>query len=253
MAKQILIPTDIVFIGQSIASIPQVRDFNETADVTFFAHLNLWDPEREDYLLRCNETKIIDYLGLIVFRARQILVAGNSVTDQAKLPSTADWTVFQKLTESLEIDGWIFDGDRVVASGRLELDRIRKLIPRQYLGKVDDDLKLIASTVDAVPTQAIGASKNILETVSKSVLYELGVESQYKDPNVQQLVSEAYKALDIRFPDHPDDEKASNAVRQIVAGFSQIAGVSRHFEMSMADSTVVLKREWQLQLSPVSR
>ena len=50
------------------------------------------------------------------------------------------------------------------------------------------------------------------------------------DPNHRDIVSTqcsvklTWDPLDVRFPERPDDDRAFGAVRQIVAGFSQIAG-----------------------------
>ena len=153
-------------------------------------HLNAWDEYERS--LRKSECLVLAYFGLVIYRARKI---HTSQRTQSGSQDTETDEIFRDLIDSLASDGWVHDGVHLVASGRMEIDRIRKLVPRPYLNKVENDLKLIASTVDSVPAHAIGASKNLLETISKIVMRELGVKPTQQDPNLQQLVSEAFKAL----------------------------------------------------------
>jgi hypothetical protein len=194
----------------------QPQHEEETPEETLFAYM-----EGLDLQLPSQERRFVDALGIILYRIGNVPV-DRPFSDRA---ASAEWErLYANLSRSLGVDGWRVDDYRLVPSARLLTDRIRKLTPRQYQARIEADLKLIETFVDSQPSQAIGAAKNVAETVSRIVLAEMGLQPSQKDPTVQQLVGEAFKALDLRLTDGDDNATAMAAVRKIVAGFSQITG-----------------------------
>jgi hypothetical protein len=85
--------------------------------------------------------------------------------------------------------------------------------------QIDIMLKMQAEN----PTEAIGKSKEFIESCCKTILEEIGVAIS-KDWNVSQLVKVTMKSLDISTEDVSDVSDAGKTVKAVLGNLSGIAG-----------------------------
>lgn len=132
-----------------------------------------------------------------------------------------DESAFRKLVALLQRDGYSVSEGIIHASGTLDVDAIIEAAEVIDIRHIQPHLNRIADSVDADPAQAIGSSKELLETVSKAILHELGDDFDQFN-TLQQLVKAAFKSLDLATEDIPDAKKGADSIRKVLAGLSQI-------------------------------
>jgi len=129
----------------------------------------------------------------------------------------------EKLVNLLKRDGYIYDSKRLVSVGEIDLRGLHEASDVVDVTTLRDHIRRIEDNVEADPAQAIGSSKELVETVAKLVLQHYGEDPEQYD-KVQQLVKRALKLLDLAIEDIPDSTKGAESIRQILSALSQIVG-----------------------------
>ena len=123
----------------------------------------------------------------------------------------------------MEADGYHFDGERFVpltGSPHPSLDRMHILASSLNLNVLKDEIERLADSVDADPPLVVGTSKELVETICKTVLEDRGVPLQNED--ITGLVRATAKELSLLPSDIPDRAKGAKAIRRILSNLTQI-------------------------------
>jgi len=87
---------------------------------------------------------------------------------------------------------------------------------------MNQQIELLLSLCDDNPTEAIGKSKELVESCCITILDELGIDH---NPNwdIGQLAGEALKQLNLTPQDIPEDIKLANEIKAILGNLRAIA------------------------------
>ncbi len=162
-----------------------------------------------------------DYYGAIDWSSREHVGRFIRVLESILLPLDADTRENSELTKVLRAEGWEFDG-----KGRLRKhDEMLDISELEDLG--DDSavamhIARILDSVEARPEEAIGAAKDLIESVTKHVLHELGETLTGKE-DLPELTRRAQKALGL----HPEavspTQAGFDAIKRLLGALSTVA------------------------------
>ncbi|MEX2223222.1 MAG: abortive infection family protein [Candidatus Rokuibacteriota bacterium] len=138
-------------------------------------------------------------------------------------PATMSKKEFDKLVNLLRRDGFAYESGRLVPTSGVDLRDLPIASATVDRHTLHDHIKRIEDSVDSDPSQAIGSTKELVETVAKLVLLQYG-EDPDQHATLQQLVKHAFKCLDLSIETIPEARKGAEAIRQILSGLSQIVG-----------------------------
>jgi abortive infection Abi-like protein len=144
----------------------------------------------------------------------------SSVPEPVAAPATKE---FAKLVNLLRRDGFVYESGRLVPTSGVDLRALPIASSAVDRHTLHDHIKRIEDSVESDPSQAVGSTKELVETVAKLVLVQYGEDPEQHD-TLQQLVKHAFKCLDLSIEKIPEARKGADAIRQILSGLSQIVG-----------------------------
>ncbi len=130
-------------------------------------------------------------------------------------------TTHQKLVRALRRDGYSWTDGAIIGTGHLDVDALRDAAQPLDLAHVQPHIRRISDSVESDPAQAIGSSKELLETVAKAIVIEYGDEPCNYD-TFPRLVKAAMKHLDLSKESIPEAAKGSKSILQALGGMSQV-------------------------------
>ncbi|MAQ94366.1 MAG: hypothetical protein CMM84_12680 [Rhodothermaceae bacterium] len=126
-----------------------------------------------------------------------------------------------KLTRLLQRDGFSYKDGAIYSGNGLDPDALKDAAEPLDVRHVQPHIRRIMESVETDPDQAIGSSKELLESVAKAVLTEHGEDpSQFS--KFPQLVKAALKALDLSTESIPSASKGAKSMMRALSGMSQI-------------------------------
>lgn len=126
-----------------------------------------------------------------------------------------------KLLRVLRRDGYGWSNGAVVGTSQLDADALLDAAQPLDVAHVLPHIRRISESVEADPAQAIGSSKELLETVAKAVIKECGADPASYD-TFPRLVKAAMKCLDLARESIPDAAKGSKSILQALSGMNQV-------------------------------
>ena len=138
-------------------------------------------------------------------------------------PATTFKKEFDKLVNLLKRDGFVYESGRLVPTSGVDLHALPIASTAVDRHTLHDHIKRIEDNVESDPSQAVGSTKELVETVAKLVLVQYGEDPEQHD-TLQQLVKHAFKCLDLSIEKIPEARKGAEAIRQVLSGLSQIVG-----------------------------
>lgn len=139
------------------------------------------------------------------------------ITEFNKHLSTAGWQIVAQTT----IAGRSVYGAVRSYSSMLKthLNSIHETLNTEYISKL---LNRMHSSIESDPELAIGSAKELIESVSRTVLTDQNIAFS-KDDNVQQLVKKALKELKLDPDDMPHTTKAMDSIKPLLKSLGTIA------------------------------
>ena len=110
---------------------------------------------------------------------------------------------------------------RLQASGGPELDHLVDVAPVADMTQLRAQIERIRQAVSNDPSLAIGSAKELVETVCKTLLNEMSVESPAK-PDVPALVRTTARALRLLPEDVPEASRGRDISRRILQNLASI-------------------------------
>ena len=131
--------------------------------------------------------------------------------------------LFESLRKWIERDGFRYENGKVVADSNnviigTSVESLQK-IDSDYITK---QLQRINDSLDSDPSLAIGTAKELIESVSKTILDERKIEYSNKD-NVSELVGSARKALNLLPDDIDESARGGKLIKGILSNLGGIA------------------------------
>lgn len=88
---------------------------------------------------------------------------------------------------------------------------------------IDNQINMMMDSIDKNPTEAIGKTKELIETCCIIILENRGISID-KNWSVQQLSKQAVKSLKLTPDDIPDSAKASDTIKKLLSNLASICG-----------------------------
>ena len=129
---------------------------------------------------------------------------------------------FRDLTRSLQRDGYAFQNRCLISTGPVDLRTIDVATTLVDQAALREHLRRIEDSVDHDPEQAIGSSKELLETIAKQVLECYSVDPTQHEDTVPRLLKRAFQLLDLSSETLPETTRGVDAIRKVFSGLSQI-------------------------------
>lgn len=129
----------------------------------------------------------------------------------------------RKLTSLLKRDGYVYEGGRLFPIGEVDLTAVPLATDVVDRTTLLDHIRRIESSIETDPAQAVGSSKELVETVAKLVLQHYGLDPEAYD-TLPRLVKQALKCLNLSTEGLHEAKKGVESIRQVLAALSQIVG-----------------------------
>ena len=124
-----------------------------------------------------------------------------------------------RISRLLTADGFkVQDGYILLGSGLADIERAAKLHDIDGLAAMLPRI----SNIDDDPWLAIGTAKEIIGSMSRSILHHLGEADPPADTDLLKLTKLAVKPLGLVASDVPEAKKGAESIRKVLAGLSQI-------------------------------
>jgi hypothetical protein len=120
-----------------------------------------------------------------------------------------------------EISGRSVYGARSLIQGAPAVDHLRAISPQVDAGYISQQITRMESAVTNDPDLAIGTAKELVETVAKTILDDLGIAYERHD-DLPALVKAARKALKLVPEDVPKSAEANNTIRRLVSNLGSV-------------------------------
>lgn len=141
--------------------------------------------------------------------------------------SDAAWTEnnFNNLKKWIKKDGFIYQNGVLVSTNRnpafdMTADTLNSL-DSDY---ISNQLQRINDSIQDDPTLAIGTSKELIESVCKTILDERNIQYDRND-DIMDLVKKTRKVLKLLPDDIPDSAKGAEAIRKLLSSLGNIAHI----------------------------
>lgn len=127
-----------------------------------------------------------------------------------------------ELAEKTQISGHpIFGGRRMILGNEVlktKKREIENVLSEEYVIK---QINIMESSVDSSPGLAIGTSKELIETICKTILQERNIEIN-KNWDLPKLLKETATHLKLTPTEIPNKAKASNTIKKILGSLSTV-------------------------------
>lgn len=132
----------------------------------------------------------------------------------------------EKLLAALRQDGYEWVDGQFVSAGSFLLEGIAKLAQLRNLPELTAQVNRLAKAIESDPPLAVGAAKDMVESVCKTILGELGVP--VRNEALPKMVRVTAKNLGLAPADVPNQTKGEDAIRRVLNSLAQIAdGMAR--------------------------
>ncbi|MBT3240565.1 MAG: abortive infection family protein [Chloroflexi bacterium] len=141
--------------------------------------------------------------------------------------------IFEAYNNYLKFDGWeiyennsmsghpIFSYRKILLNNSQSIKNTKIISEKIDTNYVQTQIKRIEKSIVDDPELAIGASKEFLETVCKTILLEKGIE--LTNPKLPALVRETLKQLKLLPNDIPNEVKASETIKRLLMNLASIS------------------------------
>lgn len=127
-----------------------------------------------------------------------------------------------KLTNLLRRDGWEYrDGELLPRGGRHAFTDLEQHAVAFDLEHISREIERLKQSVETDPAQAIGTSKELVESCCKTILSECNVEID-RHSDLVPLVKATAKALKLTPDDVDDAKRGADIIRQLLHKLSGI-------------------------------
>lgn len=109
-------------------------------------------------------------------------------------------------------DGYVFEKNRIRAHGATVAKHLAAKLDAVSAQRIHDDMRRIEEATDGDPALSIGAAKELIERVCKTILDAKGVQA--KDSDLSVLVKAATSILQLAPDGIPEAAKGSEAVKR---------------------------------------
>lgn len=120
-----------------------------------------------------------------------------------------------------DISGRPVYGARSLAEGSAAVGLLRAASPQVDVAYISQQITRMESAINSDPDLAIGTAKELVETVAKTILDDLGVQYGKRD-DLPDLVKAARKALRLVPDSVPDDRQAADTVRRLLSNLGAV-------------------------------
>jgi len=133
-----------------------------------------------------------------------------------------DKTWFQVLNSYLKRDGYQFENGKISKSGHIaHLEDFKTAVSVLDKGWFQDSIERIRKSVDQDPGLAIGSTKELLESILKTILAESDIPVN-KDDDIPKLLKQVQKVLDI-LPEGVDEaKKGAETIKILLSNLGQV-------------------------------
>lgn len=140
--------------------------------------------------------------------------------------------LLKTFNQYLALDGWeIFEIMRVGDKPRFSVRQLPQFPVNKLeivMRELDTDYvhrKIISmeSSIESNPDSAIGAAKNFVETICKTILNKEGIEFDEKNIDVSPLVKLTQKQLRLLREDVPNSAKAADSIKTLLSNLGAIS------------------------------
>lgn len=127
------------------------------------------------------------------------------------------------LLKWLRLDGYEFkDGKLAAKAGTVHLADIEAAASRRDVPELRQQIERLRDSVDDDPSLAIGTAKEMVETVCKEILTDLGVGFA-DDADVPALIKSVRTQLRLLPTDVPKEAKGSETIRTLLGNLGHVA------------------------------
>ena len=127
------------------------------------------------------------------------------------------------LVRWLQKDGYEFENQRLRPRGRDIAPHLSAMITAMDAQRLHDDIQRIGDAVESDPPLAIGAAKELIESVCRTILDELQ-QPIAKNADLGELVKETTKCLKLAPSDIPEAAKGAELVKKTLHNLAAIVG-----------------------------
>lgn len=113
-------------------------------------------------------------------------------------------------------------GARSLIEGTRAVDQLRAVSPHVDAAYISQQITRMESSINNDPDLAIGTAKELVETVAKTILDELGIGYSNQD-DLPALVKATRKALRLVPEQVPDSARASDTIRRLLSNLGTVA------------------------------
>ena len=124
----------------------------------------------------------------------------------------------------MERDGYRYENGVFVQPPRKEeplIQGIRKYATSHNLEALHSQVDRLSQAAENDPSLAIGTSKEMVETICKTILQDRGISTQNKE--LPKLVRTTAKQLSLLPDDIPDNAKGADVIRRVLSNLNQVA------------------------------
>lgn len=154
-----------------------------------------------------------------VLQSLEDQIQENETTELGKIQSK----VFANLKRCLERDGFTYAGGAISSPGEsTALQQLEEATSKMDTHVLREQIDRIRNSIEDDPDLAIGTSKELLETICKTVLadYQVRAEPSW---DVIRLTKETRAVLRLVPEDIPDSTKGSETIKRILGSLAQVA------------------------------
>lgn len=130
---------------------------------------------------------------------------------------------FKKLNKWIEKDGFKYSNEKITAIGRnKQIEEVFEATSTFDLPELHRQIERIRNSIDTDPGLSIGTSKELIETVCKTILTERGV-SFSEDQDVSKLLKEVRKSLGLVPENIPNSAKGADSIRRLLSNLGSVS------------------------------
>lgn len=212
------------------SSLREIREFCDAAEIAIDDRYNPGPMGERRTLFRQYLTTLDlsdggDAHKLLTVFASVLAELEESIADdrQSNYVSEQNLKAFESMKRLLKRDGHIYkDGEIISPAANLGLDTLDAAaieLDADYLRK---QVSLMREQCDSNPPLAIGAAKELIETVCKTIIAERDVEIDEK-ADVLQLTKATCRELKLTRDDIDDAAKAADTIRRVLSNLASVA------------------------------
>ena len=127
------------------------------------------------------------------------------------------------LVRWIQKDGFEFENQRLRARGRDVAQHLAAMVTAMDAQRLHDDIRRLEDAVESDPTLAIGAAKELVESVCRTILEEMQQQAA-KHSDFGELVKATTKCLKLAPSDIPEAARGADLVKKTLHSLAAIVG-----------------------------